>query len=209
MPRKEEQSPEHILEKYGVDVRIGDALVNYLHTVGDSTAVSGVKVQELPNTAPHFARMVIRYDLQDLGEEKKGFNTTWKSRGVMVEGIESEPDNRQISVSHTGGIESIVSNPAGIALRRLAGDVTRGVDLGWINLDQHGLFKIFDSRFDYYRDTQKRQFGIEIPELSLDDQIKFAMLFATHRPDYRFGINRETPLGPLGHIEPDSLFVAL
>lgn len=176
-------------------------LANYLQSTGDVSAISYEKVQELPNAAPDFCTLYLRWGLARTDLRVGLLGTTWLSKGMRVQstGALDKP-----VVLFTGDVKDLVKRPKDMA--RVAEENPRSVMEGWINLYNSPLYRRLYSDLYDHGVMLEQQFGMLADEISLEEQVRLAMIFAKPRPDYRYGTGNAT--GVEGKIEKSLLTVA-
>lgn len=176
--------PRYVEEKYGVDVNLMKRLANYLQSTGDTSAISYEKVQELPNAAPDFCALYLRWGLARTDLRVGILGTTWLSKGVRIQSIGSSDDKPV--VLFTGDVKDLVKRPKDMA--RVAEESPRSVMEGWINLYNSPLYRRLYADLYDQRVWREKEFGVSTDELSLEEQVRLATIFAKPRPDYRYGV---------------------
>ena len=189
MSRERPLDPRYVKEKYGVDANVMKRLADYLRSAGDTSAVSSGGVSERPNAAPDFCTLYLRFALLKTGIDIGAFQTAWQSRGVCLQstGLESEP-----VVLFTGDLKDLVRRPKEMVTA--AKESPRSVIQGWIDLSTYHIYRrLYNDLFDQ-NEMKKEEFGLSIDKITIEEQVRLAMIFAKPRPDYRYGIGNTTGL---------------
>lgn len=190
--KSQKEHPARIgVEKEGVSRKLMEHLATYLRNTGDASAIVGESESGLPSASPFTYSLILRWGLKEISGSAGTSQTIWESRGVMVQASGSE-DTGIIRVYFTGDARDTALQPKDM--------VTRGNQRsnGWINLKEAPVFKTYRQMH-----IMRQEEFSEKKELPLEEQIRFAMILASLRPDYRYGAGNVS-----GPIQENSLVLA-
>lgn len=200
---KERPNPQHILEKFGVDVHLADRLKTYLQSVGDPTAVSYFAVREWPSVAPDLCEEGLRWTLTKTDERVGTLGTLWKSKGVCISSRSFQNGEHDVEIYFTGELKDLVSKPKELASKEFSR--AEGMT-GWIDINSSPIFGNFYSALQTQREMMREHFGSPTNDLSLEEKVQLAMMLAKPMPDYRYGIGNAT--GIEGRVDRTILNIA-